>query len=67
MHPNKVFLDNAATSYPKPEIVQQAMMDYLAHIGASPGRGGYNLSLEAARIVLDTREIIRKLFNAPSE
>lgn len=67
MRSRSVFLDNAATSYPKPEIVPQAMLNYLSHVGASPGRGGYNLSLEAGRIVLDAREAVRDLFNAPSE
>jgi len=43
------------------------MMDYLCNVGASPGRGGYNLSLEAGRIVLQAREAIHNLFNAPSE
>ena len=41
-------------------------MHYLSQIGTSPGRGGYNLSLEAGRIVLETREIVRSLFNAPA-
>lgn len=67
MNVRKVFLDNAATSNPKPETVRQAMMDYLCNVGASPGRGGYNLSLEAGRIVLQAREAIHNLFNAPSE
>lgn len=67
MSSRKVFLDNAATSNPKPATVQQAMMDYLAHIGASPGRGGYSLSLEAGRIVLEAREAVCQLVNAPSE
>ncbi|NLG87208.1 MAG: aminotransferase class V-fold PLP-dependent enzyme, partial [Firmicutes bacterium] len=67
MSSRKVFLDNAATSNPKPATVQQAMMDNLAHIGASPGRGGYSLSLEAGRIVLEAREAVCQLVNAPSE
>ena len=42
------------------------MMDYLSQVGASPGRGGYRLSLEAGRIVLKAREAVQALFNAPS-
>lgn len=67
MKTKHVFLDNAATSNPKPEAVKQAMMDYLCNIGASPGRGGYSLSLEAGGIVFEAREAICNLFNAPSE
>lgn len=62
----KVFLDNAATSYPKPTTVLKAINHYLSEVGASPGRGGYNLSLDAGRIVFETREAVRALFNAPA-
>ncbi|HKM39049.1 MAG TPA: aminotransferase class V-fold PLP-dependent enzyme, partial [bacterium] len=62
----KVFLDNAATSYPKPTTVLKAINHYLSEVGASPGRGGYNLSLNAGRIVFETREAVRALFNAPA-
>lgn len=62
-----VYLDNAATSKPKPESVWQAMEDYIRNVGCSPGRGGYACSLEAGRILFDAREKIRTLFNAPSE
>lgn len=51
-----IYLDNAATSHPKPPEVYAAVLDAMQNIGASPGRGGYGLSLEASRLLFDTRE-----------
>lgn len=51
-----IYLDNAATSFPKPEAVCVAVDQALRHAAANPGRGGYRLSLEAGRIVLAARE-----------
>jgi len=58
-----VYLDNAATSYPKPPEVLEAMMRYQREIGGSPGRSGHRLSIEASRIVHETREVLSLLFN----
>ncbi|MHB8137839.1 MAG: aminotransferase class V-fold PLP-dependent enzyme [Smithellaceae bacterium] len=58
-----VYLDNAATSFPKPEGVLAAMMAYQQNIGASPGRSGHGLSIDAGRIVYETRERLARLFN----
>ncbi len=58
-----IYLDNSATSYPKPEIVYKAIEQALRNIGANPGRGGYKLSLEAARTVFRCREVIADFFN----
>lgn len=58
-----IYLDNAATSFPKPTEVQKAMMYYLNNIGASPGRSDHHLSQEAGKIILNTRESIAKLFH----
>lgn len=62
----KIYLDNAASSQKKPATVLKAMTDYLSNIGCSPGRGGYDCSLKAGRIVLETRLAIAELFNVPS-
>jgi len=58
-----IYLDNAATSFPKPPGVSQAMMHFMEEVGANPGRSGHPLSLEASRIVQNTRESIGKLFH----
>jgi cysteine desulfurase/selenocysteine lyase len=60
-----IYLDNAATSHPKPESVYQAVMHAMREIGASPGRGGHRRSLEAARLLFQTREAIGRLFSIP--
>jgi cysteine desulfurase family protein len=57
-----VYLDNAATSYPKPESVYRAVDHALREIGASPGRGGYHAAMEATRLVFETRETLAGLF-----
>jgi len=60
-----IYLDNAATSFPKPESVYQAVDRAMRQVGASPGRGGHRRSLEAARIMFQTREAIARLFSIP--
>jgi len=58
-----IYLDNAATSYPKPKEVGQAMMYFLEKIGATPGRSSHRLSIESARILYQARESLAELFN----
>jgi cysteine desulfurase family protein len=58
-----IYLDNAATSWPKPPEVLKAMVDALEHSGGNPGRSGHRLSIEAARIVYDTRETVASFFS----
>lgn len=60
-----IYLDNAATSFPKPESVYRAVMAAMRDVGASPGRGGHRRSLEAGRLLLQTREKIAQLFSIP--
>jgi cysteine desulfurase family protein len=62
----RLYLDNAATSFPKPPAVHAAMLDYCTRIGASPGRGSYAESLEGASLITRCRERIARLFHAPS-
>ena len=60
---NKIlYFDNAATSFPKPEEVIQAMLHFSRMIGASPGRSSHRLAIEAGRIVFEARERISQLF-----
>jgi cysteine desulfurase family protein len=60
-----IYLDNAATTWPKPPGVAEAMMHYLDKTGASPGRSGHSLAVEAARVVYAAREALAELVNAP--
>lgn len=58
-----IYFDNAATSWPKPPEVHAAMQKFMRKIGANPGRSGHRLSVEAARVIYDTREKLAQLFN----
>lgn len=58
-----IYLDNAATTYPKPPAVWQAMEHFMKNIGASAGRGGYRRALASEEIVFQCRRLLRKLFN----
>lgn len=60
-----IYLDNAATSWPKPPGVLAAMARFLTEVGANPGRSGHRLSVQAARVVYAAREAVAQLFNAP--
>ena len=56
-----IYLDNAATSYPKPPQVVQAVTHTLEEVCANPGRGAYNTAIEAGRILLNTRRVVARL------
>jgi cysteine desulfurase family protein len=58
-----IYLDNAATSYPKPKEVGQAMMYFLEKVGANPGRSSHRLSIESGRMLYQARESLAELFN----
>ncbi|MTI71110.1 MAG: aminotransferase class V-fold PLP-dependent enzyme [Firmicutes bacterium] len=57
-----IYLDNAATSYPKPKRVLDEVYDFMNDIGASSGRGAYRRALKADRMMYETRKSICKLF-----
>lgn len=58
-----VYLDNAATSFPKPGEVYRVMDDFQRCIGASAGRGAYRRALQADEVLFTTRKLLGKLFN----
>ncbi len=60
-----IYLDNAATSWPKPPEVLKAIANVLEQAGGNPGRSGHRLSIAAARLVYDAREDIAQLVNCP--
>ena len=59
-----IYLDNAATSFPKPPQVIQAMTESLRTFGANPGRGGHQLALQAGRTVEKCRQAAAELLGA---
>ncbi len=58
-----VYLDNAATSFPKPPQVTEAMVHFMEHVGANPGRSGHPLAMEAGRIIQSARDNLARLFH----
>lgn len=60
-----VYLDSAATSWPKPDTVAQAVLHCLRDVGANPGRSAHRLALDAERIRFDARLAVAELFGAP--
>ena len=60
-----VYLDNAATSYPKAPGVASAMADYVEKVGATINRSSYASAQEAGLVTLSLRERLCRLFNHP--
>jgi len=58
-----IYLDNAATSFPKPESVYHAVMHAMRDVGASAGRAGHRRSLEAGRLLFMARESVATLLS----
>lgn len=57
-----VYLDNAATSFPKPPRVYEKLREYLEKYGGCPGRGSYRMAKEAEAVVEETRALLAELF-----
>ena len=58
-----IYLDNAATSFPKPDVVHDAVRDFYSKYGVNPGRSGCDLGLNAERMIHDTRKELSAFFN----
>ena len=60
-----IYFDNAATTFPKPPGVLEKMVETYERMGVSPGRGSYDLAVEAEDLVFDTRKRLALLFGTP--
>jgi len=60
-----VYFDNAATSYPKPAAVWEAMEHCLKKLAGSPGRGAHRGAVDVSRVVYESREVLSRFFNVP--
>jgi cysteine desulfurase/selenocysteine lyase len=63
MSPRRLYLDNAATSFPKPAGVIDAMTRYATELGASAGRGAYDEAVQTGGLIADCRRAIVQLIN----
>src|SRR5688572_23230008 len=61
--PRRLYLDNAATSFPKPRAVLEAMVRYANELGASAGRGAYHEAVETGVLLHECRRRLSKLFH----
>ena len=61
----RIYLDNASTSFPKAPGVAEAMYDYVKNCGCNVSRGGYDEAYRAEELVLDTRQRLTRLFHGP--
>src|ERR1700689_4719529 len=59
----RLYLDNAATSRPKPRAVYEAMARYATELGASAGRGAYQEAVETGALIFECRRRLNRLFN----
>ncbi|MFC2013961.1 aminotransferase class V-fold PLP-dependent enzyme [Chloroflexota bacterium] len=62
-----IYLDNAATSWPKPESVYQTMDEFLRKKGGNPSRGSHSMAIAAGETVEATRMLVARLIHAPEK
>lgn len=58
-----IYLDNSATSFPKPDVVYDFMHSFYKKHGVNPGRSGFDAALETEEVVFNTRKMLTELFN----
>ncbi len=59
---NLIYLDNAATSWPKPDRVYSFMVDFFRECGVNPGRSGFDKAIEAGNLLEDLRKRLTRFF-----
>jgi len=58
-----IYLDNSATTFPKPDVVYSFMCDFYRKHGVNPGRSGFDAALETEEVIMNTRKMLTALFN----
>ncbi len=67
METELIYLDNAATAWPKPESVYSFMLDFYRRTGVNPGRSGYDLAIEAGSILDNLRRRLTRFFGGDED
>ncbi len=62
---NRIYLDNASTTFPKPDAVAQSVYHYMTSQGCNINRGCYEKAYDAEELVFETREQLARLFHCP--
>ena len=57
------YLDNGATTWPKPDVVYETMDAFFRNFGVNPGRAGHELAVEAEKLIVETRGLLAEFFN----
>ena len=60
----RIYLDNGATSFPKPKEVADAVYEYMTSVGTNINRGGYQAAYDLEGTVFETREMLAEMFGA---
>ena len=60
----RIYLDNGATSFPKPKEVADAVYEYMTSVGTNINRGGYQVAYDLEGTVFETREMLAEMFGA---
>lgn len=58
-----IYLDNSATTFPKPDVVYDFMCNFYREHGVNPGRSGFDAAIETEEVVHSTRKMLTDLFN----
>lgn len=58
-----IYLDNAATTFPKPKTVYKSVMEAMMKYGANPGRSSHAMAIQGAKKIYETRELLANFFN----
>ncbi len=62
-----IYLDNAATSFPKPKEVIEKATEFITHSGANPGRAGHRLSIKASKMLFECRKALADILDVANE
>ena len=65
MDVERIYLDNASTTYPKPERVARAVYDYMTRGGVNINRGSYAQAYRVEEAVFEARQLLCELFHGP--
>jgi cysteine desulfurase family protein len=60
---NLIYLDNSATTFPKPDVVYDFMCDFYRNHGVNPGRSGFDAAIETEEVIHGTRVLLTEFFN----
>ena len=58
-----IYLDNSATTFPKPDVVYDFMCNFYRKHGVNPGRSGFDAAIETEEVIFNTRKLLTDLFN----